>query len=171
MAERELNFRQDLKIDPDNLIEEWNNQAELYFDYDKLKAQKENERDLLQAKIDRLDRNIRIRRCELDIEIKTSDPVDYDLVKFTDSSVRSLVLSQDEIKTMYDEYYNLKEELAEISYQAKVSSSGSWSMIHRKDALQNISNLYIRDYYSTTVGTTGDIDKQIEGLKKTKKGK
>jgi len=166
---KELNFHEDVKIDPLNLIEEWNNQSVLYYDYEVEHSKREKDKELLIAQASKLDRKIKIERCEIELKIR-KDPEAYGISKPTDSAVRAIVLTQDSIKKLYDEYFDIQERLADASYEARALNAASWSFVHRKDSLLNITNLYLKEYYATTVGTKNSgLDDQVTGLKTTLK--
>ena len=166
----ELNFHKDVKIDPLNLIEEWENQATLYHDYDEKQSDAIKERDLLVSYIARKEREIKLLRCDLSLKVR-KDPDNYGLKdKPSENSIREVVLTQKEVKKAYNELFDMQEQLAELNYSVNVLSSGAWGMVHRKDALHRITDLYLKNYYATEIGTK-NFDDQVEGLKKTIKKK
>ena len=163
----ELDYHKDVKIDPLNLVEEWGKQADLYYDYGIEWAEAVKLRDILEAQIARKDRTIRILRSKIDLEIR-ADPAKYGLKeKPSEASIRAVVLSQCDIEDSYDELFDKQEELAELQYDVNALEKASWGFVHRKDALDKITTLFLNNYYATQYGVSDDFQEQVDGLKKT----
>ena len=159
-----MDFKKDIKIDPLDLITEWQNQPEKFHDYKLEHAKAVKEKDILTAKISRKEREIEILRAETELDVR-SMPSAYGVEKVTDASCRSIVLTQQPVKDAYDHLFKLKEEMAQLDYEVNALDSAYWSFVQRKTALEKITSLYLSDYYATKMGFANE--EQFEGLKKT----
>lgn len=165
----EINYVQDLSIDPHNLDEELLNQPVLYMRYSELAAQAQKDRDRAKEKLD-------VVRAEQDKAIREK-PELYGLAKVTEAAVSSAIL-----KT--GPYQEANNNVIETSYQLNLYNAARSAFDHRKKALDLLVQLLMANYFVSRMEPKAiaqgkrmvDIsrdqtsDRQREGLNKKKEG-
>ena len=168
-----MDFKKDIKIDPLDLVAEWEHQPEMFHDYKVEHAKAVRERDILISQIDRKAREIEILRAETDLKIR-ENPSNYGIEKITENTIHATVLSQETVKKAYEQYFDMKEKLAGLDYEVNALDSAYWAFVQRKTALEKITALYLSEYYATKMGIGKEseaFEEQYEGLKRTLKRK
>jgi len=133
MGKSELDYEQELAIDPHSLDEEWLRQSGLYMKYSEAAAEAERIRDLAKEKIN-------VVRAELDKAIR-KDPDKYGLEKVTDTPVAATILLQQEYKVA-------SEALIQANYELNMFQSAVRAFDNKRSALENMVRLWLGSYFS-----------------------
>ena len=139
-----------IKVDKDNLDEEWERLPTFVYDYSLALAKATKERDQAEDQLD-----LQFSEIQGDIE---SNPSDYDLKRVTDVSIKQCVIRtpeyQDKLKTFREK-------------QAIVNTL--WAAIRalgvKQQAVDWCGKLFLRNYYAES--TLDDKTKQRYGVEKT----
>ena len=141
MAEQDLNYMQDLKIDQYNLDLEWVNQAHLMMKYSEASAQAvfdrdklKQARDLIEAKLDRIARSSPAP-AELPTSAKTGEA--------TAPAILNWIHNQ-------PEYIEAQQKRIEAEYRVNLYQQAIFAFQARKSALENLVKLHLGKYYSET---------------------
>lgn len=126
-------YMEDLKIDKNNLEQEWLRQPQLYMSWARQAIEAQEERDDLKRKLD-------IERAKLDGEIR-ANPGRFGLDKITEAGIQSTI----SVDKKFQE--KTKEYLESVS-NAKLLDAARDAFEHRKKALENLTQLLICGYFS-----------------------
>ena len=136
----DLNYEQDLAIDPHQLDEEWLNQPVLMERYGRLAADAAKERDQVKERMD-------VVRAEQDNAIR-EDPAKFGCAKdkagapkTTEAWIAATILTT-------DEYKKVSGELIEANYNLNLLNSAVRAMEHRKKALEKLVELFGLQYFA-----------------------
>jgi hypothetical protein len=129
----ERDYRQDVKIDPEQLDVMWLNQAALYSYYAEASARARDKRDRSKQARD-------VKRAEVDKDVRTN-PSKYGVEKVTVDSVISAVESSQEYKQAVETYQEdcLAADLSQVAVNG---------MEQRKSALENLVRLHAASYFA-----------------------
>ena len=130
---QEMNWKQDVEIDPENLDREWVRQASLFGRYCELLADAHRQLDLKKEKLVMVD-------AKLGLEIRTN-PNKYGLDKVTEAGVNSILVLQEEHK-------ELEKELIDLRYDVEVLTGAVRSLDQKKSALENLVRLHGQNYFA-----------------------
>lgn len=164
------NLAQDKRLDRYALDEECEKQADVFHHWACQAADAKKERDLIKSELKELEAKVQIK-------IRTgkySLPKDKEgkPIKLSDKTILALVDMDEEVCT-------LREELIEAEAEYGKAAGAEESMQHRRSSLNNLVELYTKEYYSPIQGGVAprgareDIvrDAQNEGLNKKRKSK
>lgn len=130
-----LNFIEDMKIDPNNLHQEWMNQATLYAEWAERHVEAIRNRDVLKVKVDafyaRLGNKVRNNWMHLGFEKKP-----------TEGAVETYILAD-------NEYIQMQNKLAELNYQINLFQAARQGLEHKKRSIEGLERLHLAGYYST----------------------
>jgi hypothetical protein len=129
----DLNFEQDIAIDPNSLDTEWLGQASLMLDYTKHLAECEKT-------VNTLKDAVKATKAEIGKDVR-SDPKAYGIEKLSNDSVEEAVLSD-------KEYKRVQRELVEAQYEADIAKGAVESFRQRKSALENLVQLFMSQYFA-----------------------
>lgn len=129
----DINYSEDLAIDPHKLDEEWLYQSQLYMKYSQLASNAQKERDKAKENLD-------VVRAGKDRDIREK-PDEYSLIKVTEAVVSATILQT-------KEYQEANNKLIEANYKLNLYQSGVRALEHKKKALENLVQLWIANYYS-----------------------
>lgn len=142
--EKELDYKEDVKIDLDQLHMEWNNQTHLYQRYSEEYADVVKDKKKMEERLD-------IVEAELDRDIR-KNPTSFGVVEVTDSkgnikpptetTIRNAILLQ-------KSHQMARNNLIEADYKVNVMKGVVKSFEHRKDGLIEEARLWLNNYYST----------------------
>ncbi len=130
---QEMNWKQDVEIDPENLDREWVRQASLFGQYCELLADAHRQLDLKKEKLVMVD-------AKLGLEIRTN-PNKFGLDKVTEAGVNSILVLQEEHK-------ELEKELIDLRYDVEVLTGAVRSLDQKKSALENLVRLHGQNYFA-----------------------
>jgi len=122
-----------LEIDRYSLDKEWEKQSVLYMDWAERAAEKQLFRDQMKF-------NLEYVKANLDYQIR-SNPEKYGLIKITETSIQSAIISQ-------PEYISARKKLIEAEYDLSLIQSIKEALHHKKKALENLTQLWLSGYYS-----------------------
>ncbi len=128
-----LNYEEDVRIDPDALDVEWLKQAELMGNYCKHQAQTKKEMDDAKEKLD-------TGKARLEMNIRTN-PDAYGLSKITEGAIQSTILLQ-------DEYQQLVQEYTDAKYENDIAVAVVRAIDQKKTALENLVRLLGQSYFA-----------------------
>jgi hypothetical protein len=127
-----MDYQEDIKINENDLQREWLLQPNLYMKYaELLNKSQEDERNAKE--------NIDIIKAQVDLEIRGSNPDKYNLDKFTESAIKSLIDSHLKIKNA-KKCYNKKRKKAAL-LQAAINA-----IEQRKKALEFLSRFQLAGF-------------------------
>jgi len=129
----DLNYEEDVSIDPTALDVEWLEQPELMRKYAVHAAEMEKLRDAAKERLD-------VGKARIEMEIR-NDPKKFGLEKVTEGSVQSTILLQDEYRQLVQEYNNSK-------YEYGVAVAAVRAVDQRKTALENLVKLLTTSYFA-----------------------
>jgi hypothetical protein len=133
---RELNFKEDVKIDPEQLDVEWLMQARLYGDYAE---------ELVHA-------NDRLRRAEQKLKVIRSELVLEAAEKGERVLGKDVKPTAQNIEAYYrtdKEHIEAKEEYFQAALEAEMLQNAVYAMGQRKTALENLVKLHAANYFAT----------------------
>jgi hypothetical protein len=129
----ELNYEEDMKINPNALDVEWLEQAELMRKYAKHAAD-------MKAAVDEAKERLDVGRAKIEMEVR-ADPASFNLAKPTEAGIQSTILLQ-------NEYAQLTREYAEARYEYEIAVAAVRAVDQRKTALENLVRLLIASYFA-----------------------
>ena len=131
--EGERDYREDVRIDTEQLDLEWVNQSSLYVHYAEESARARDRRDRAKQARD-------VKRAETDKDVR-ANPSLHGLEKVTDSAVFAAVESNVDYKKAVADYQNacLEADLMQVAVSG---------MEQRKSALENLVRLHAASYFA-----------------------
>lgn len=148
MAEdRELNFKEDMNIDPDALDIDWLEQADLVLDYSLAQNEAGEEKEAAKLRMEKIEEKLKETKAEISLEIRRN-PEDHKLPRVTDASVTAAVEIHPKVKAAKEKYYKAAEEFN----QAKNTFNNLYSAVkafdHRKSALEHLVRMLGMQYFA-----------------------
>lgn len=129
----ELNWKEDVEINPEALDVEWVRQPRTFMQYAREAAKA---RDAL----DRAKEAHEVVRAEVSLDVR-KNPGKYNLEKVTEGSIESVLLLNEQCKEASD-------KLATARYEAEITSSAVRAMDMKKSALENLVRLHGQSYFA-----------------------
>jgi hypothetical protein len=129
----ELDFENDVRIDPDSLDTEWLNQPSLMMKYNTYQARVN--RALEQAK-----EKLKVIQAELDRAIR-KDPAAFGVEKVTEGSIQSAIV-------LSPKYADVRDEVIEANYEAEMAKAAVISVAQKKDSLEGLVRLHGQQYFA-----------------------
>lgn len=129
----DLNYEEDVSIDPTALDVEWLEQPELMRKYAKHVTEMEKLRDEAKERLD-----VGKARIEMDVR---NEPERFGLKKVTEGGIQSTILLQDEYRQLVQEYNDSK-------YEYGVAVAAVRAIDQRKTALENLVKLLTASYFA-----------------------
>jgi len=126
------NFKEDIKINEDNLQEEWIKQPMLFWKYSK-KAKE------LRAKAIKANEKTKLIKSEL--ILKASKDGIEGIDRISDVKAEAWARTQ-------QEYLQAKEEWENAELEAEIFDAAVYALVQKKTALENLVRLTLGDYYS-----------------------
>ena len=130
---KEINYEEDVKIDPDALDVEWLNQCSLMKKYGEHQADTRKEMDDTKEMLD-------VVKAKLDMRIRL-EPEKYGVLKVTESAIQSTILLQ-------EEYREANEEFSNAKYENDVALAVVRAIEQKKTALENLVRLLQSSYFA-----------------------
>ena len=128
-----MSYKEDITINKNDLVNEWQNQASLYLKYAELAAEAIEERD--NAK-----NHLEVVYSKLDYEIRTNWSV-YLKSKPTEVSIKQWILRQ-------KKYRKAQNILTKATKNVNMYQAARTALEHKKHALQNIVQLMVSGFYA-----------------------
>ena len=129
----EYDYEKDIRIDHSALDVEWINQPVLLMKYARHSAQTKKDLDMAKQNLD-------ICKAELDRDIREK-PERYDIIKVTEGSIQSAILTHERYKASYQAWLNAK-------YEADMAQGAINAFNQRKEALENLARLFAYQYFA-----------------------
>ena len=129
----DINYEQDIRIDPNSLDVEWLEQPGLMRKYTIHSALMEKTKDEAKEKLD-------LMKAQIELNIR-ENPEKYGLAKITEAAVQSTVLLQEEYQEAAREYNDAK-------YEHNIAVGAVRSIDQRKTALENLVKLLGTSYFA-----------------------
>ena len=148
----ELNYEEDVRIDPDSLDVEWIKQPELMLRYTRHSAEMKKELDGTKEKLD-------VGRARIELAIR-NDPHRFGLEKTTEGSISSMILQQ-------KEYQALTNDFSSAKYEYEMSVAAVRAIDQRKSALENLVRLLMSSYFAGPQAPR-DLSKEVLAEKERK---
>ena len=143
----ERDILEDLKIDRFALEKECSEHSELFYYWSEKVPKKEKIRDDLKVELKKLEGEIELKMRRGEIEIG---------VKVTEKAIAAAV-------DCYPEIVEKRKDLAFAEYELGEVESAEHSMRHRKGQINNLVQLFTKEYYSQP-GNTTDIQEQTRDV-------
>ena len=128
------NIKEILKVDKNNLHEEWEKQPQIYMDFAEKWVSYVAKRDKIKEKLD-------LVKAKLDGQIRENPELFGFTKKPTEAAITSAIIKS-------DEYRNVMAELHEANEMVNLTASIKTALEHRKKALEALTQLFIAGYYS-----------------------
>jgi len=128
-----LNYEEDVRINPDALDVEWLRQAELMKKYAAHSADTKREMDEIKERLE-------ITKARIEMEVR-SNPEKYELPKVTEGAIQSAIILQKEYQEIVQEYTNAK-------YENDVAIAVVRAIDQKKTALENLVKLMAASYFA-----------------------
>lgn len=144
----ELEFREELKIDPDALDVEWLNQPELLWKYSKLLEDEKKEAEYLKNRVE-------LVKAELDDEIRSSPEKFGFEGKPTEKAIDAQILK-------HPKYSNILKKYLRHRHNVGVYQSAVFAVHQRKEALEHLVKLHGQKYFSSPIIEASLSDRQKE---------
>lgn len=122
----DLNYEEDVEIDPDNLDVETLRQAGLFFKYSKNEADAKREHALSWE-------NVKMTRARLVLEASE------------DKSIKNTTQLEAYYRD-HPEHQKAKQDLIEAEYEMNIASAARFAIGQRKDMIENLTKLMIANY-------------------------
>jgi hypothetical protein len=123
-----LNYEQDVEIDPNALDVECLRQASLFYQYSKNEAEAKRAHALAWEKV-------KVTRARLVLEAGE------------DKSLKNAQAVEAYYRD-HDDHKEAKKELIEAEYQANIAGAACFAMRQKKDMLENLTRLALADYFA-----------------------
>lgn len=150
----ELNYEDDLAIDPDALEECLVEQAELYGRWAKAHAQSIKERDHAKEQLN-------IVKADLDMKCRKNwEVLGFDK-KPTDLAITTWILA-------HKDYRTSNFHFIEANYATNVLEGAKWAFQHRKDDLDNLVKLFLANYYSDSKAVGSEARGMLSEMRQSK---
>jgi len=128
-----MDYALDLKIDEESLDIECLDQASLFMKYAKHYAE-------ARRTLDEVKQNLDIVRSDIDKQIR-EDPEKFGIVKVTEGSIQSALLTEATYNIEYKKYLDAK-------YEADMASNAVQAMNIRKEMLEGLMRLHGQQYFA-----------------------
>ena len=128
-----MNYEDDIRIDETALDVEWLEQPRLMLKYARYAAECKKRLDLAKEHLDLIS-------AQIDRDIRTN-PSNYDLVKPTDTSIKALILLE-------EDYQDAFKKLTNAKFEVDLAMNAVFAFNARKDALQNLVVLHGQRYFA-----------------------
>lgn len=147
-------MKNEFDINELELEKEWIIQPNIYYKYAELlaNARKEYEREKSKKEV---------VIAELDKKIR-KNPEQYDIQKITETVIERVIIGSEEVKVVTKKLIQLKYQLD--MYQAAIDT-----LEHKKKALENLVQLWIKNYYSEPSNPKGHTREEVDEIKRGKK--
>ena len=128
-----MEYEKDIQIDKHQLDTEWLRQPMLYQHYSELLADADAEKNEAQAYLDYL-------KAKLDADIR-GNPPEFGLLKATEGAIEAAIQMQDSYREAVKNLISCKKNL-------KILEGVVRAMDHRKNALEDLVQMWLRGYWS-----------------------
>lgn len=151
-------YKDDLRIDENNLEVEWMKQPRLYMYWAEQETAAQVERDKLQ-------RRLTVLHAEYDAKIRAA-PKTFGIEKISEPAIKNTIQK-------IEEYRELELSLIEANKNLKLLSAAVTAFEHKKRSLTKLTDLWIAGYYGGSKPSYGDkIEKEaVEGQKRLQQRK
>jgi hypothetical protein len=129
-----MGFKEDLSIDKHSLHNEWEHQPTLFYEYGKLQANAEIEKDMLKDLLE-------VEKATVEKEIRKNPELFGIKGKATESAIKSSIITDKRVVIANEKYL-------EGAKEAKLSLAVAKAFEHRKKALEKLVELHLAGYYS-----------------------
>ena len=126
-------FKRKMEVDKNMLDVQWEEHAEIYFQYVEISS-------ACSQVIDGLKDELSVAEAEKDFKLR-SNPDKYGIEKVTNDVVKAFVAKDKKLAEK-------RQEIQEWMYYDRILRGALTSIEHRKRALTKLSDLYIAGYYS-----------------------
>lgn len=145
-----LDPKQDIKINKFALDDEFENHGEKLIEYGELWSNSIGKKEKTETQVERLKDKIKEEFARLSNLIRFNYK-DYGFSKFpTDKAIESAVLTHEAYKEIQNIYWNKREELAEIKREENLHKVFYFSIMGKKDHLEELAKLHLNGYYSNS---------------------
>ena len=139
-------------IDEARLDREWLNHSEMV--HEAIVALVEAKRELEEAK-----NELEVEDAEMSLFVRKSDPQDWNLQKFTEDIIASLVISS-------KEHQDAAKAVVQAKYKVDMLAAAVTALDHKKRALENLVDLHGMDYFSPPKATNGQVAEHLSETSK-----
>lgn len=123
-----------LKIDLDQLEEDWQKHSNIVKEYsDKLADYR--------MELDQAEEELKVQTAEAELDIRMKGPAEYNLDKFTEGTITALL-------QIHPKLQEIRQRIIQKKHDVRIAEGFTNSLEHRKKALENEVQLYIAGYWS-----------------------
>jgi len=144
-------FKEKIRPDKFNLDTEWVEQPDLFNEYSILK-------DLAKEKEDKAKEMLSVIDAEIDLDIRKNFKTKYGLDKAPEAAIKATILVHPKHRGAQDAYLQARHE-----HEILKTAVGAISQKH--DALQELTKIWIKGYYSESVPTEGATMERVSEMK------
>jgi len=149
-------LNEDLKIDELNLHEEMARHSQkakkYYLEYARLKKVEFRLKEQLTLKKAQYKRDYELTRANVESEVRTSDPQEHGVEKFTEATVQNIVNRHPDNINAYNLYIDKVEEvvtdLSDVIEKKAVMKGACVLMEQNKGLLEALTRIFLSGYYS-----------------------
>jgi len=143
----DLDFKRDIKIDPDALDVEWLDQPDVMLEYSLAQSEAEEEREDAKLEVEKAKDKVTETKAKRAMEIR-KNPSKHGLDKVTDSSISAAVEIDKEVMKAKQRYYDAVTEFNKAKYVYSKLHSAVKSFEQRKVSLENLVRLLGLQYFA-----------------------
>ena len=149
----ERDYKEDMKINEDDLSSEWLEQPSIYIYYAETHAKALYMKEKISNYLD-------LVQAQLDSEIRRDWEKHFDKAP-TETAIKNWILKQEKYKKALDKYQK-------ASYKVNLMQSVKVALDHRKKALENLVTLFVSGFHSEPKIKRSVIKEAHLGLRKKK---
>jgi tetrahydromethanopterin S-methyltransferase subunit G len=133
MKNKKLNYEEDTHIDDSALDIEWLEQPKLMAKYTRHEAETKRRLDKAKERLDIIEASL--------YQKIVADPQKYEAAKTTEGAIQKAIIQQ-------DDYIEATEEKQDAQYAVNMAKSAVRSMYMKKEALENLVQLFGQQYFA-----------------------
>jgi len=148
-----MDYEQDIEVNKDNLIEEWQKQPAIWHYYaDKWAEALDNER--------RLKEGFEQTKGKVEMRIRQEDPKNYGLAKWTEGAITSVVNQNPQVLTAQEEYFDARKTTTAM---ANIKDA----IEQKKKSLEYLSQFWLAGFFAEP--KLKEMDEQTKRVRTRKK--
>lgn len=135
-------------VDQHRLDEEWVRQPKLFHEYAVKLADARAEVDRLKAKRDLAEEQVEYVAAEINSMIR-QDPEQFGLPKVTEDAIKNAVRTHQDYIDAQEKVHKIRQREIEARREVGVLEAAVNALEHKKRSLENLVELFLRDYFSS----------------------
>ena len=135
-------------LDPNALDAAWLDQSKLYFRHAEQLADARESCERAKSRKDVAEDELERIEAEVSLAVCRSKPTDHGLEKFTEDSIKALVVTDAKVILGQEKVYKATARIIELRHDCDVLESYVKALDHRKESLQDLVRLRLANYFS-----------------------